>query len=77
MYFQQSCQRATSAINAVNKFQKLLQSNLEGINDITSITKYIPKFLINKNLSDQRCEQVPKAAPEQHGGDKVGGREEA
>ena len=32
--------------------------------------------LINKNLSDQSCEQVPKAAPEQHGGDEVGGGEE-
>ena len=77
MSFQQSCQRATSVINAVNKLKKLLQSNMEDINDITSITTYIPIFLINKNLSDQRCEQVPKAAPEQHRSDKVGGREKA
>ena len=64
-------------INAVNRLKKLLQSNIEDINDITSITTYIPIFLINKNLSDQCCEKVPKAAPEQHGGDKVGGGEKA
>ena len=28
------------------------------------------------NLGDQCCEQVPKAAPEQHRGDEVGGGEE-
>ena len=33
-------------------------------------------FLINKNLCDQRCEQVPKTAPEQHRGNEVGGGEE-
>ena len=34
-------------------------------------------ILPTSNLSDQCCEQVPKAAPEQHRSDKVGGREKA
>ena len=34
-------------------------------------------ILPTSNLSDQCCEQVPKAAPKQHGGNKVGGGEEA